>query len=135
MNDINTNYAIKMLLLKEARLQLLRLHKLLIDIERKRFENHYGQISNGQFLNLLVSELNFRWLRRFSTLIVEIDEMMDLDDGYTEYMIENYLSKIRDLINLDSEDEEFASKYKNSLQTETDVAVKHSEIEKLLSGE
>jgi hypothetical protein len=132
MNDIQTNYETKISLLKKARLQLLRLHKLLIDIERNRLENQNGQISSGQFLNLLLNEPNFQWLRKFSTLIVEIDEMLDLDDGYTEDMIEKYLSQIRKLINFDLEDEEFASKYKNSLQTESDVASKHGEIKQLL---
>jgi len=135
MNDIQTNFEMKISLLKEARLQLLRLHKLLIDTERNRFETQNSQVSSGQFLNLLVNEPNFQWLRKFSTLIVEIDEMLDLDDGYTENMIEKYLSQIRNLINFDSGDEEFEGKYKNSLQTNTDVAVKHSEIRKLLDGQ
>lgn len=133
MNDIQTIYNTKISLLKEARLQLLRLHKLLIDIERNRFETQNGQVSSGQFLNLLLNEPSLQWLRKFSTLIVEIDEMLDLDDAYTEDMIEKYLSQIRKLINFDSDDEEFASKYKISLQTDADVAVKHSEIRKLLA--
>jgi len=132
MNNIRTNYETKISLLKEARLQLLRLHKLLIDIEKNRLENQNGQISSGQFLNFLLNEPNLQWLRKFSTLIVEIDEMLDLDDGYTEDMIEKYLSQIRKLINFDLEDEEFTSKYKNSLQTETGVAAKHGEIKQLL---
>lgn len=132
MNKTQTNFETKFSLLKEARLQLLKLHKLLIDIERNRFETQNGQISSGQFLNLLLNETNFQWLRKFSTLIVEIDEMLDLDDGYTESMIEKYLSQIRDLINLTSGDEEFEGNYKNFLQTNTEVAVKHSEIRKLL---
>jgi hypothetical protein len=132
MNDIQTNYKAKISLLKEARLQLLRLHKLLIDIERNRFETENGQVSSGQFLTLLLNEPNFQWLRKFSTLVVEIDEMLDLDDGYTENMIEKYLSQIRGLINLDSDDEQFVSKYKNSLQSDSSVAAKHGEIKQLL---
>lgn len=132
MTDQPKQIETKILFLKEVRLELLRLHKMLIDLERSRFENENGQITSGQFLNLLVNDANFQWLRKFSTLIVEIDEMLDLDDGYTEDMIEKYLSQIGDLINFKSGDEEFESRYKNYLQTNSDVAVKHSEIRKLL---
>jgi hypothetical protein len=135
MNNAQINFETKILLLKQTRLQLLRLHKLLIDIERNQFENENGQISSGQFLSLLLSEPNFQWLRRFSTLIVEIDEMLDLDDGYTENMVEKYLSQIRNLINFDLVDVEFENNYKKSLQLNTDVAAKHSEIKQLLQGQ
>jgi len=132
MNNIETTFETKISLLKEIRLQLLQLHKMLIDIERNEFENVNGQISSGQFLNLLLSESNFQWLRKFSTLIVEIDETLDLDDGYTENMIENFFAQIRGLINFDSGDEDFEIRYKNSIQNNTAVAFKHSEIKKLL---
>lgn len=135
MNDTQIDFKTKVLLLRQARLQLLRLHKLLIDIERKKFENENGQISSGQFLSLLLSEPNFQWLRNFSTLIVEIDETLDLDDGYNENMVENYLLQMRSMINFDSVDVEFANNYKKSLQLNADVAVKHSEIRQLLDGQ
>lgn len=125
----------KISLLKESRLQLLRLHKLLVDIERENFEKLNGQISSGQFLNLLVNDSGFGWLRKFSTLIVEIDEMLDLDDGFGENMIEKHFSQMRDLLSLKTADEEFKEKYKNLLQTNPEVAGKHSELKKLLAGQ
>jgi hypothetical protein len=118
--------------LKEARRQILSLHKLLVDEERKDFERINGKITSGQFLNLLVNNSDFQWLRTFSILIVEIDEMFDLDDGFTENMIENYLTQIRDLINLGSVDEDFRVNYKEFIQTNSEVALKHNELKKLL---
>ena len=123
----------KIILLKEARLQLLKLHKQLIGIERENFEKSNGQITSGQFLSLLLNDQNFEWLRRFSTLIVEIDEMLDLDDGFTEAMIEKHLSQMRELLKLNIGDEDFIKKYKNFLQNNSDVAGKHSELKKILS--
>jgi hypothetical protein len=123
----------KIILLKEARLQLLRLHKVLIDIERENFEKLNGQITSGQFLSLLLNDENFKWLRKFSTLIVEIDEMLDLDDGFTEPMIDKHLSKMRELLNLKTGDEDFDKKYKNLLQINSEVTVKHSDLKKFLS--
>lgn len=119
--------------LKEARLQLLKLHKLLVDIERENYEKENGQITSGQFLNLLVNDSNFSWLRKFSTLIVEIDEMLDLDDGYTEQMIEKQFSQMRNLLNLENAEEDFRTKYQNVLQSNYEVAGKHGELKNLLA--
>jgi len=123
----------KVLLLKEARLKLLQLHKLFVDVERGDYERRNGQVSSGQFLNLLVNDASFQWLRKFSTLIVEIDEMFELDDGYTKHMVEKYISQINNLVNLELADEEFINKYENFIQRNTEIAVKHSEIRKLLT--
>jgi len=120
-------------LLKESRLRLLKLHKLLIDIERENFENLNGKITSGHYLNLLVNDSNFEWLRKFSTLIVEIDEMLDLDDGYTINMINKNLSQMRELLDSETIDENFNKKFKTVLQTNSEVADKREEIVKLLS--
>lgn len=123
----------KILLLKEARLQLLKLHKQLVDVERENYENEYGQITSGYFLNLLVDDKNFSWLRKFSTLIVEIDEMLDLDNDYTENMLEKQFAEMRKLLNLENADEEFKAKYQNALQNNAEIAGKHGELKSLLA--
>ena len=123
----------KTMSLKAARLQLLKLHKLLVDIERENYEKENGQVTSGQFLNLLVNDLNFSWLRKFSMLIVEIDEMLDLDDGYSKQMIEIQFSQMRNLLNLENADEDFKTKYQNVLQTNSEVAGKHGELKILLA--
>ncbi len=123
----------KVTLLKTTRLQLLQLHKLLVDIERENYENENGRITSGQFLNLLVNDENFSWLRKFSTLIVEIDEMLDLDDGYTEQMIEKQFSQMRNLLDLANADDDFKTKYQNNLQSNSEVAGKHGELKKILA--
>ena len=47
----------------EVRRALLRLHKALIDSERAAFEARAGATSNGQFLQLLLQDPFFVWLR------------------------------------------------------------------------
>ena len=78
--------------LKYARNMLLTLHKSLIDFERARYEQLHGPVGPAQFLNLLLEDQGFSWLRKFSTLIVEIDEMFDLKDGVTNEMVAANLS-------------------------------------------
>lgn len=134
MNSIDKNLDTKVLLLKTVRLNILALHKVLLDEERNSFEQLNGQITSGQFLNLLVNDKSFQWLRTFSTLIVEIDEMLDLDDGFTESMIDNHLSRTRNLVNFELADEEFKSRYRTFIQNNADIALKNSEIKNLLTG-
>jgi hypothetical protein len=59
--------------------------------------------------------------------------MLDLDDGYTEEMVDKFWGEIRNLINFNFADAEFESKYKNSIQTDATVAVKHSELKKMFA--
>ncbi len=120
-------------LLKEARLQLLKLHKLLVDNERTAFETSNGQVTSGQFLNILINDKDFAWLKRFSSLIVEIDEMFDLDDGASANMIENQFLKMKDLLELNNSDEEFRNKYTKVLQNISEIQAKHQELKKILS--
>ncbi len=134
MKNFDKKLDAKVLLLKTARLKILALHKALIDEERNSFERLNGRITSGQFLNLLVGNENFQWLRTFSVLIVEIDEMLDLDDGFTENMIDDYLSQMRQVVNFELADENFKSRYQNFIQTNPDIALRNSEIKDLLAG-
>ena len=122
-------------LLKESRLEFLRIHKSLVDFERANYERINGTISSGQFLNLLVNDSNFEWLRKFSILIVEIDEMLDLDDGFSEQMIEKHLSQMRKILDLDTSDEIFNKKFEIALQTIPELAEKNEQLKKLLRNE
>ena len=133
MEETNKNIEDRISLLKEARLQLLRLHKLLVDTERGNYEKLNGQVSSGQFLNLLLSDKNFEWLRKFSMLIVEIDEMFDLDDGFAPNMIEKHLSAMSELLNLNTSDNEFNEKYQDYIQNNSEVAAKHAELKQFLA--
>src|SRR5688572_25560238 len=64
--------------LKQLRQGLLRLHKLLLDLERRGYERARGRISNSyEFLQLVLKDPWFDWLHRLSELIVQIDEALD----------------------------------------------------------
>jgi hypothetical protein len=120
-------------LLKESRNRLLGLHKSLVDFERARYEAFNGQVTSGQFLNVLLEDEGLSWLRRFSTLIVDIDEMFALDDGYSDEMVDSHLAKLRGLITFTDEDQDFRSKYQYALQNDTEAAGKHAELKTLLA--
>ena len=119
--------------LKVSRDILLRLHKLLVDFERAGYERVNGPLNSGQFLNVLLNESDFEWLRKFSMLIVEIDEMFDLDDGYSEEMVNANLFKIRDLVEMNVQDEYFSAKYQYALQNDPEIVGTHVQLKQALS--
>src|ERR671939_1863082 len=67
--------------LKDLRQGLLRLHKTLLDLERRDYERARGRISNSyEFLQLVLKDPWFDWLHRLSELIVQMDESLDTRD-------------------------------------------------------
>jgi hypothetical protein len=118
--------------LKYARNLLLKLHKTLIDREREMYEGFHGQLTAGQFLNVLLENEDFAWLRKFSMLIVEIDEMFDLKDGLSADMVEANIAKVTELVGMREEDEYFRAKYQFAIQSYPDAAGLHSELKAIL---
>ena len=117
--------------LKAARNLLLGLHKTLVDFERSIYEGINGKVTSGEFLSLLLENRDFAWLRKFSTLIVDIDEMFDQKDGYTDEQIAAHFKKIRDVIGMKESDDDFVYRYQNALQQDLDATGKHAELKSL----
>ena len=119
--------------LKKARDILLKLHKSMLDLERDLYEGIQGKVSPADFLNLLMEDEDFSWLRKFSMLIVEIDEMFDLKADVTPEMIDANLRKVREVVEMKEPDEYFRAKYQFALQRNANSAGLHSQLKKLLA--
>lgn len=119
-------------ILKSGRDSLLKLHKSLLDHERAIYEGINGQVSAGKFLNILLEDPDFGWLRKFSTLIVEIDELFDQKDAVPDEAIEVHIARLRDLISMKDEDEAFRAKYQAALQQDIDAAAHQGVLRDLL---
>ena len=119
-------------LLKAGRDGLLSLHKSLVDFERWKYETINGSVTPGKFLNMLLEDPDLSWLRKFSTLIVDIDEMFSQKDGFSEEAVALHLKKLRDLITMLEPDEDFVARYQSALQQDTDSATKQAELRLLL---
>jgi hypothetical protein len=120
--------------LRYARNILLSLHKSMIDFERTSYEAVHGTLNAGQFLNLLLEDPQFSWLRKFSMLIVEIDEMFDLKDGITNEMVAVNLAKVRELVSMTDPDEYFRARYQNAIQQDVDAAGLQAQLQGLIEG-
>ena len=118
--------------LRSARDVLLGLHKTLVDRERSKYEAANGPVTSGEFLNLLIDDRAFQWLRKFSTLIVDIDEMFAQRDGFSTDEVNSHLTKLRGLLEMDDHDEDFVNKYQSAIQDDLTIAAKHGETKQIL---
>jgi hypothetical protein len=121
--------------LRNARNILLKLHKTLLDHERRIYEGMNGPLNSGQFLNLIIEDPDFAWLRKFSTLIVDIDEMFAQKDGFTEEAVDLHISAMRSLLAMEDEDETFRAKYQAGLQQDLDAASHQAELKKVFADQ
>jgi len=117
--------------LVDLRLGLLRLHKVLLEMERINYEKAHGQVNSGELLQLVLNHPQFNWLRMISALVVEIDEALDGDEPATVSDFENLISQSR-LLLASPENEEFKTRYQAALQHEPDVVMAHSVVMQLL---
>jgi hypothetical protein len=120
--------------LNELRIQLLRLHKQLLDAERTTYEQVRGKVSRGELLQLVINHEQFAWLHRISELIVQIDDLLRADEPLTKETIADLTSDIRTLLTPNEFGNDFAMKYDAALQRNPDVVLAHANVVTLLSG-
>jgi hypothetical protein len=122
--------------LKELRHGLLKLHKLLLDLERRDYERSRGPISNSyEFLQLVLKDPWFDWLHRLSELIVQIDESLDTrdtDTPMTEQDAKELVERAKTLLAPSESGTQFQKNYFLALQQSPDVVLLHSEVMRML---
>src|ERR1700752_2948828 len=121
--------------LKELRHGLLRLHKLLLDLERRDFERARGRIGNSyEFLQLVLKDPWFDWLHRLSELIVQFDEALDArsEESSDEKQPDVLRDQARVLLAPAETGSEFQKNYFLALQQSPDVVLLHSELMRML---
>ena len=121
--------------LREGRNLLLKLHKKLVDHERMLWEGMHGSATAAEFLNVLLGDPGLSWLRKFSTLIVDIDEMFAQKDGFSDEAVEIHFETLRTLVTMNVDDDEFKAKYQAALQQDLDAAAAQAELRLLLNSE
>ena len=118
--------------LVEARRGLLRLHKALIDAERRAYETRAGAMSNGQFLQLLLQDPFFVWLRPFSGLVAAMDEALAEAEGVSAEDAEAFLAQVRALIAPSDANSGGETRYEEVRGRDPDVLFAHVQLARLL---
>lgn len=121
--------------LTELRQNLLTLHKALLDSERTSYELVHGTIASpAAFLQLLINDNWFAWLRPVTTLLVQIDEALAAKNPpATEREFERLIEDTRALLSPSREANGFWKRYAGVVQRDPGVAVLHEQLEKQLA--
>ena len=120
-------------LLTDIRIQLLHLHKLLLETERIRYEQVRGRVSKGELLQLLIKHDQFAWLHHLSRLIVQIDESIHADEPITSEAIAALIADVQSLLTPDEAGNDFAVRYDAAIQRNPDVVLAHADLATLLA--
>jgi hypothetical protein len=121
---------------KQTRDGLLRLHKSLLDSERAAYERDVARItSTGQYLQLVLEDPWFQWLRELSQLVVVIDEALAAKDpSATDADLEHMLSEAHALLIPDEGGSGFARRYFEVLQRDPNAVLAHRDMLKLMNS-
>lgn len=119
--------------LTQVRTALLRLHKTLLDFERDGYERAHDKIANSYaFLQVVMSDPWFAWLRQLSELIVEMDELLAAKESPKEATAVALIQQASILLTPSETGSEFQKKYYAAMQQSPDVVLAHSEFAALL---
>jgi len=119
--------------LADVRRALLRLHKTLLEAERASYERGRGAIGgSGGFLQLVINDPWFAWLRPVSELVVRMDELLEPAQEATEEEALVALGQAASLVRPSDGGGEFGRRYREVLQVSPDAVLAHAELSKLL---
>jgi hypothetical protein len=119
--------------LEKLRDLLLKQHKLLLDRERSEYEKANGPIGGpGPFLQLVIGDPQFAWLRQVSTMVVEIDEALAPRSNAGQAEADALTEQARQLMRPREEGTDFQKRYYRAVQDSPDVVILQCKVEQLL---
>ena len=113
---------------------LLELHKALLDSERTQYEIMHGPIASpAAFLQLLIGDDKFAWLRPTTALIVQVDEALAAKKPpATQPEMEQLRKDIGALFSPSREADGFWKRYSTVMQRDPAVAQLQEQMETAL---
>jgi hypothetical protein len=114
---------------------LLHLHKNLLESERAAYERDVARItSTGQYLQLVLEDPWFQWLRELSQFVVLIDETLDQKDPpATDADLGRLFQQARVILTPDEGGSGFARRYFEVLQRDPAAVLAHRDMLRTLA--
>jgi hypothetical protein len=120
--------------LTDLRNGLLRLHKVLLDSERAAYDRDIQRITtSSQFLELVLHDPWFAWLRELSQFVVWIDERLDAEEPADAAEAALAIKQARALLTPAEEGSGFGKNYFSALQRDPNVVLAHGEMMQVFS--
>lgn len=121
--------------LRDLRLALLQLHKVLIDDARATYEMDRGRVgSNASLLQLVINDPWFAWLHSVSELVVRIDETVDDEELASDVDGTALMEQVERLLTASETGEGFQRRYFDALQRQPAVVLAHAAVRQVLKG-
>lgn len=117
--------------LRDLSARVVRLHKVLLDRERRLHEDHHGPIPAAELFRLVLHDEQFAWLRSLSALIARIDELVDAADPISKEHEAAVFGEAYRLLKSGGS-RGFSDKYRDALQESPDVVIAHAEVSRVL---
>ena len=118
--------------LREA---LLRLHKTLLNMERREYERENGTVTAGELFRLVVDDPQFSWLHNISEFVVRIDETLTSQTAVTENDSHVAISLARKIFAPSESGDGFQKKYFDAIQRDPSVVMEHAALVRLFSSD
>jgi hypothetical protein len=112
--------------------RLLTLHGVLLDRERRVYEDRHGSVASRELLHLLLHDEHFSWLRSLSSMIAKIDDVVDADEPLPPESLQSAFREARRLLKSGTGGD-FQDKYHLALQDSPDVIMAHAAVSRVLA--
>ena len=117
------------------RLALLKLHKTLLDMERREYEREHGYVNTGELFRLVVDHAQFAWLHNISEFVVRLDESLAAKEPITAEYTATAISLARKMFVPTQSGDAFQKKYFDAIQQDPAVVIDHAELARLFNNE
>jgi hypothetical protein len=117
------------------RLALLRLHKTLINMERREYEREHGHVNTGELFQLVIDHAQFAWLHNISEFVVRIDETLTAKEPVTPEYTSSAIALARKMFVPTESGDAFQKKYFDAIQRDPAVVIDHAELARLFNNE
>jgi hypothetical protein len=117
------------------RLTLLRLHKTLLDMERREYERINGHVSTGELFRLVIDHEQFAWLHNISEFVVRLDEALAAETPVTADDTHSAIMIAQKMFAPSESGDGFQKRYFDAIQRDPSVVIEHAELARLFSNE
>ena len=117
------------------RVTLLRLHKTLLDMERRDYERANGHVSTGELFRLVIDHAQFAWLHNLSEFVVRLDETLSAEEPVTEKDTHSAIVMARKMFAPSESGDAFQKRYFDAIQRDPAVVMEHAELARLFANE
>src|SRR6266403_2647398 len=117
------------------RLALLKLHKTLLNMERRDYEREHGAVKTGELFRLVIDHAQFAWLHNISEFVVRIDETLAAKEPVTPEYTSGAIALARKMFVPTESGDAFQKKYFDAIQRDPAVVIDHAELARLFNNE